>query len=75
MYVEDFPSQKMMRDLGIRYRAGLCGLYLFVCCVVGYYDRNEAELYGVYIRIETATLSGFVVVDAHGIAIFHFTKV
>lgn len=27
MYIEDYPSQKMMRDLGIRYRAGLCGLY------------------------------------------------
>lgn len=27
MYIEDFPSRKMMHDLGIRYRAGLCGLY------------------------------------------------
>jgi len=27
MYIEDYPSRKMMRDLGVRYRAGLCGLY------------------------------------------------
>jgi predicted Zn-dependent protease with MMP-like domain len=27
MYVEDFPSHKMMRDLGIRHRSNLCGLY------------------------------------------------
>ncbi len=27
MYIEDYPSRKMMRELGIAYRAGLCGLY------------------------------------------------
>ena len=27
MYVEDFPSQQMMRELGVTHRAGLCGLY------------------------------------------------
>ena len=27
LYVEDYPSREMMRDLGISHRAGLCGLY------------------------------------------------
>ena len=27
MYVEDYPSQRMMLDLGIQHRSGLCGLY------------------------------------------------
>ena len=27
MYVEDFPSRRMMRELGIAHRSGLCGLY------------------------------------------------
>ncbi len=28
MYIEDYPSRKMMRDLGIRRRSELCGLYI-----------------------------------------------
>ena len=27
MFIEDYPSQEMLRDLGIPHRAGLCGLY------------------------------------------------
>ena len=27
MYVEDFPSRRMMRELGVAHRSQLCGLY------------------------------------------------
>jgi predicted Zn-dependent protease with MMP-like domain len=27
MYVEDHPSRRLMRELGVRHRRGLCGLY------------------------------------------------